>query len=228
MCIAIFLFTKIEGVLPSLGEWRSCHVHAHRTKEKYPIKVDVSFTRFLHLISMCFNVGMIVLPAILMIVVYAKIILRRKEQVIRIIPQLVDLRRHDSIVVENERVSHLTAGQNEANSNSATGLSQHLQSNSNSSLKRLTRIACAASAIVIVCWLPDQFYFCLFQLGMVDLRSKLHDGLIILAFFNTCLNPAIYCFSNKQYAGEFETLLCCVYHRERRESVRQQVQSEGT
>ncbi|XP_028397076.1 somatostatin receptor type 2-like [Dendronephthya gigantea] len=172
--------------------------------------------------------GMIVLPAILMIFVYSKIILRRKEQVIRIIPRLVDLRRNDSIVVENDRESASTAGQDETNSNSTTGLSRYLQSSSNTSLKRLTRIACAASAIVIVCWLPDQFYFFLFQLGLVDLRNKLHDGLIILAFLNTCLNPAIYCFSNKQYAGEFETLLCCVYYQERRESVRQRAQSERT
>jgi hypothetical protein len=164
---------------------------------------------------------MIVLPAILMILIYTKIVLRRKEQTARILPQISDLRRHDSIIdMRNSVTTPPNYRSRIISTNSAPN------SGSSSSLKRLTRIACAASAIVVVCWLPDQFYFCLFQLGLVNLRNELHNALIILAFLNTCLNPILYFFCDKQYAAEFKMYLCCcVYHRERTTSVVTQAQS---
>ena len=158
---------------------------------------------------------MIVVPAILMILVYAKIVLRRKEQTARIFPQTIE--RCDSITAQNDE------------SLNSTVQSVARTTKLNTSLKKLTIIACTASTIVIVCWLPDQFYFCLFQLNLVDLRSSWHDGLIILAFLNTCLNPFLYCFSSKQYASLFKSVLCCVAQQEpRMESVVVQADSETT
>ncbi len=161
---------------------------------------------------------MIVLPAILMILVYTKIVHRRREQAARVIPQLSNLRRQDSIAPNDiEMQSSVAQNRSQTTPSSAPDPSRRL--GTSSAIKRLTRIACAASAIVVVCWLPDQFYFCLFQLGLVDLRNELHNGLIILAFLNTCLNPILYCFSDRKYTDEFETFLCCAYHRERTESI---------
>ena len=152
-----------------------------------------------------------------MIVVYAKIVLRRKEQAVRILPQPTE--RHHSIV----QLQSDNGTRNSAVPNGTRVMEL------NSSLKKLTIIACAASTIVVVCWLPDQFYFCLFLLGLIDLQNGWHDGLIILAFLNTCLNPILYCFSNKQYAELFESVLCCVTHHEpSMESVAVQRESETT
>ncbi len=154
-----------------------------------------------------------------MILVYTKIVHRRREQAARLIPQLSNRRRQDSIALSDiEMLSPVAQNRSQTMPSSVPDPSRRL--GTSSSIKRLTRIACAASAIVVVCWLPEQFYFCLSQMGLVDLRNKLHEGLIILAFLNTCLNPAIlYCFSDRQYTGKFETFLCCVYHRERTDSV---------
>ena len=154
---------------------------------------------------------MIILPAILMILVYAKIVFRRRKQAARISPQLPDIRRHDSISV------------------SSTGIDLNRGSESTPSLKKLTIIACSASAVILVCWLPDQFYFCLFQLGLVDLRTELHDCLIILAFLNTCLNPFLYFFTNKKYTEAFASALCFLSHREVTDSTEeQQIESKRT
>jgi hypothetical protein len=161
---------------------------------------------------------MIVLPAVLMILVYSKIVLRRKEQAARVIPQLSDPKRHGSLVPTN-----VIMLRNPHSSDSAPTPSRNLDSSP--SLKRLTCLVCAASAIVVICWLPDQFYYCLFQMGFVELRSELHNWLIILAFLNTCLNPILYCLSDRQYAHEFVTFFNCVYRLDRTKSVVSNVSS---
>ena len=153
-----------------------------------------------------------------MILVYTKIVRRRKEQVARVIPRLFNCRRQDYIAPNDiEMQSSVAQNGSQTTPSSAPDPSRRL--GTSSSIKRLTRIACAASAIVVVCWLPDQFYFCLSQMGLVDLGTELHNGLKILAFLNTCLNPILYCFSDRQYTGKFETFLCCAYHRERTHSI---------
>ena len=152
------------------------------------------------------------LPAALMIVIYSKIVLRRREQAARILPQLSEFRRHSSIKADVIVLSNSLA-QNSSQEVSSPGQNSIRQSESNPSIKRLTCLVCTASAIVVVCWLPDQFYYCLFQMGFVDFENEVHDWLIILAFLNTCLNPILYCLSDKQYASEFLTFFCCAYHR---------------
>ncbi|XP_071496303.1 nociceptin receptor-like [Diadema antillarum] len=47
----------------------------------------------------------------------------------------------------------------------------------------------------IVCWGPHQISFLLFNLGMLSptfLSSEVHEYFVILAFFNSCVNPLIY------------------------------------
>lgn len=155
--------------------------------------------------------GMIALPAILMILVYTQIVLRRRVQAARVLPQISDFRR-DSISSTRHIVmpKPSTQTRNQVNSESVP---TDGNMGSTPSLKRLTRIACAASTVVVVCWMPDQVYFCLFQLGLVDLQTELHDCLLILAFLNASLNPILYCFSDKENASAFLNSLWRVFYR---------------
>lgn len=74
------------------------------------------------------------------------------------------------------------------------------------SLKRVTRMVFSASAIMIACWLPDQVYYALSQMGLVELGTTAHHVFKVLAFANSCFNPFVYCFSNKQYRAEFKAI----------------------
>jgi hypothetical protein len=80
-------------------------------------------------------------------------------------------------------------------------------------LRRITRMVCAASALVVICWLPDQIYYCLFELNLIQMDNSIHNGLHILAFLNTSLNPVLYSFYNKQYKDEFKIILCSLFRR---------------
>lgn len=79
------------------------------------------------------------------------------------------------------------------------------------SVERITRMVIFASACVIICWLPDQMYFCLHELNIVTLDESTHSSLHILAFLNTSLNPFLYVFSNSQYKDEFKKIFCWFY-----------------
>ncbi len=137
--------------------------------------------------------GMILVPAILITIAYAMIIVKLRRSSTKVRPIVGSLNHEQSSV----------HGQYAKKNDSFTHL------------KRLTRVAYTASAIVIICWLPDQLYYCLFQLDLVELGTPLHDALVILAFTNTMLNPFLYSFSNKQYKEEFKAILCgCRFRRD--------------
>ena len=87
------------------------------------------------------------------------------------------------------------------------------------SLKKITRMVFAATAIVMICWFPDQLYFCLSELNLIKLNDSLHNGLHILAFLNTCLNPFVYGFSNTQYQKEFKKIMCSFFPEQTRPNV---------
>ncbi len=80
------------------------------------------------------------------------------------------------------------------------------------SLKRVTMTAFFASTVVIVCWLPDQLYYTLSQVQLTDLGTTTHLVVKFLAFANACFNPAIYCLSNNMYRRGLREIfgcLCC-------------------
>lgn len=70
-------------------------------------------------------------------------------------------------------------------------------------LRRATKMAACATIVVVICWLPCQTYSLLAQLGYAERETSLHRMLNLLAFFNSCLNPFIYAFSNKLYRETF-------------------------
>lgn len=87
-------------------------------------------------------------------------------------------------------------------------LSNSHHNETNYSVQRITRMVFFASACVIICWLPDQVYFCLYETNVIKLDESTHSILHILAFLNTSLNPFLYAFSNSQYKDEFKKIFC--------------------
>ena len=129
------------------------------------------------------------LPAILIVIAYVSMVIRLRKTSARV--SRAELTRvPDSIVSSNrERDRH-------------------------SSLQKITSLVFAASAIVMICWLPDQLYFCLCELGFVKLDVSTHNGLHILAFLNMCFNPFVYGFCNTQYQQEFKKILYCFFKQQ--------------
>ena len=66
-------------------------------------------------------------------------------------------------------------------------------------LKHVTLTAFFASTIIVVCWLPDQLYYALSLVEITQPGSPAHSALQLLAFANSCTNPFIYSFSNREY-----------------------------
>ena len=73
--------------------------------------------------------------------------------------------------------------------------------------KRVTLMSALASLALLICWLPDQFYFMLFQMGYLEIHAMPNRSLTALAFSSSCWNPIIYCFSNPQYREGFKSEL---------------------
>ena len=137
------------------------------------------------IVSLLLLFGKGLVPALLMAIVYGRMMIALKQS--------------------SSRVSQSTNGSNNPEGRDET--------KSYLALKRITRMACAASALVVICWLPDQIYYCLFEIKFIEMNNSIHNGLHILAFLNTCFNPFLYSFSNRQYRAEFKMILCCLYHR---------------
>lgn len=131
--------------------------------------------------------GMIFIPAVLITVAYIQIVVRFKASSSRVLPGFP----------APETIHR----------------SQRQKSAGFAALKRLTRMAFWASAIVIVCWLPDQVFYACFQLNIVQFGTITHYAVMILAFANSCLNPVLYSFSNKQYRREFKIILCFLFEK---------------
>ena len=81
-------------------------------------------------------------------------------------------------------------------------------------LRRATKMAACATFAVVICWLPCQAYALAAQLGYAPTETILHQVLNLLAFFNSCLNPALYAFTNglfrKKFSEIFTRITCHV------------------
>ncbi|KAL9950275.1 hypothetical protein ACROYT_G042752 [Oculina patagonica] len=76
---------------------------------------------------------------------------------------------------------------------------------------RLLRM-CMLTAIVLgVCWFPNQLYYMLFKYDITQLDTPMHHFTGVLCMFNSCVNPLIYCISNKTYRRHFSLVLCPWY-----------------
>lgn len=72
-----------------------------------------------------------------------------------------------------------------------------------------------------ICWLPNQIYYVLSCYGLVVLETPIHHFTTVLVMLNSCVNPFIYCFSNREYkrALLFVCSSCVKLQRQSRASV---------
>ena len=68
-------------------------------------------------------------------------------------------------------------------------------------LKKVTKVAATATLVLAVCWLPSSFWFYISLLFFEPISDD-HSPFVILSgvvvFFNGCINPFIYVFSNPE------------------------------
>ena len=83
----------------------------------------------------------------------------------------------------------------------------------NHQIKKVTRMALAASLALIVGWLPSRISFLLSKFGHVDPSSLVHFCLIMLAFLNICINPFLYGIYSSQFREEYKSICLGVFKR---------------
>ena len=75
--------------------------------------------------------------------------------------------------------------------------------------KALLRMCALAAIALTVCGFPAQTIYTLSPFGITKIGSSLHKGFNVLVLFNSCMNPFIYYFSNKEYRKAFKDLVGC-------------------
>ena len=73
---------------------------------------------------------------------------------------------------------------------------------------KLLRMCIMVALLLTICWFPNQLYFALSSYDIVRLESPFHHFTIVLAMFNSCTNPVIYCSTNREFRKGFLMLLC--------------------
>lgn len=76
---------------------------------------------------------------------------------------------------------------------------------------RLLRMCMLTAVVLGVCWFPNQLYYMLFKYDITELDTPMHHFTVVLCMLNSCVNPLIYCISNKTYRRHFSLLLCPWY-----------------
>ena len=73
---------------------------------------------------------------------------------------------------------------------------------------KLLRMCIIVALLLTICWFPNQLYYALSSYDIVRLESPFHHFTIVLAMFNSCTNPVIYCSTNREFRKGFLMLLC--------------------
>ena len=80
--------------------------------------------------------------------------------------------------------------------------------------KRATIMMAVASLTLILCWLPNNIYFLLAMLGFLAPQAASISVILSgLAFLNSCVNPIIYGYMNKDFRKGYRQLLFCCSNR---------------
>ncbi|EDO48105.1 predicted protein [Nematostella vectensis] len=69
--------------------------------------------------------------------------------------------------------------------------------------KRLVRMCAMTALLLTLCWFPAEVFFILRQFDILVLPHGFYQFTDVLAMFNSCVNPAIYCLSNQEYRRDF-------------------------
>lgn len=73
------------------------------------------------------------------------------------------------------------------------------------SVRRLntTKVLLLVSLGFFICWSPNQVYFLLLNLGVINFSLVPYRVTIVMSTCNTCINPFIYAFRMKRFRNEF-------------------------
>ena len=74
--------------------------------------------------------------------------------------------------------------------------------------RALLRMCAVTSITLTLCWFPGQTMYVLYSFGFARIGRTLRRAGLILAMFNSCVNPLIYWMTNREYrAGFFELFM---------------------
>ncbi|RDD42185.1 Kappa-type opioid receptor [Trichoplax sp. H2] len=65
--------------------------------------------------------------------------------------------------------------------------------------RRMSKMVMAASAALIICWLPNEIYFTLRSFKLIPRSRIFHRTVKVFVILNSVLNPVIYVASNRSY-----------------------------
>ena len=77
---------------------------------------------------------------------------------------------------------------------------------------KLLRMCVIVALLFTICWFPNQLYYVLSSYGLVRLDTTSHWFTVVLVMFNSCINPAIYCSTHREYRKRFFSLFRCVFN----------------
>lgn len=78
------------------------------------------------------------------------------------------------------------------------------------SRKKVTQMVIAVSVIYAVCWTPGLvMYFLAYMLPWESVHSVVHQVTIVLATFNSSINPIIYSLQSERFRRHLCAILCC-------------------
>ena len=86
-------------------------------------------------------------------------------------------------------------------------------------ISRVTNMAAITSFVMVLCWFPNQLYYLLFKLNVVQLNTAWHRVTVIICMFNSCLNPCIFLLSNKLYRKKAKELLPSFFKLVKKEEI---------
>ncbi|KAK3747581.1 hypothetical protein QZH41_015809 [Actinostola sp. cb2023] len=72
--------------------------------------------------------------------------------------------------------------------------------------RRIVRMCAITAFVLTLCWFPAETFYILLTFKKLVLPFGFYQFTIVLAMFNSCVNPVVYCLSNQEYRKDFIAL----------------------
>ena len=73
---------------------------------------------------------------------------------------------------------------------------------------KLSRMGVLVALFMAICFVPNQISYILVWFDVVPMLSPGHKATVVLSMLNSCINPFIYCSTNRTYREEFINFFC--------------------